>query len=138
MTNSFITAEPSLIEIVETEPLIFELKDEDEVFGQVKEITSRSIGARRANVAEITLWAADIIHKHKKNEETYICLEGEGEIYLDGRIIDFPPGTRVIIRPGVQHAARPKDTHSELTFLCVSSPAFDPNDVYEDPRGRKW
>jgi len=120
------------------EPHVVELRDGDKVFGQVEEITSRSIGAERVNVAKVTLWGPDILHKHEKREETYICLEGEGELYLNGRIFDFVSGKRAIIGSGVWHAARPKEACKELILLCVSSPAFDPDDVYEDSRGRKW
>ena len=108
------------------------------LFGTVEEITSRSIGAERTNVAKVILWGPDVLHRHKEAEETYICLEGEGDIYLDGEIFDFVPGTRVIIGPGTLHAARPKGTCERLILLCISSPAFDPKDVYENYRGRTW
>ncbi|PIR72986.1 MAG: hypothetical protein COV26_00965 [Candidatus Nealsonbacteria bacterium CG10_big_fil_rev_8_21_14_0_10_36_23] len=108
------------------------------LFGTVEEITSRIVGAERTNVAKVVLWGPDVLHCHKEAEETYICLEGEGDICLDNEIFDFVPGTRVIIGPGTLHAARPKETCERLILLCVSSPAFDPKDVYEDPRGRTW
>lgn len=124
--------------IVSEKPNIVEISDRKEVFGEVEEITSRAVGAERANIVKVTLWGPDILHTHKKAEETYICVEGEGELYLDGQIVDFVPGIRVIIAPGTLHAARPKKEWGKLVLLCVASPAFDPNDVYEDPRARKW
>lgn len=119
-------------------PNIVELSDERRVFGKVEEITSRSLAAGRANISKVTLWGADFVHYHKKGEETYICLKGKGEIFLNGQIFDFIPGTRVIIRPITLHAARPKNGFDKLIFLCLSSPAFDPSDVYNDKRGRRW
>lgn len=44
----------------------------------------------------------------------------------------------MIIAPETLHAARPKKEFNKLSFLCVSSPAFNPKDVHEDSRGRKW
>jgi len=122
--------------IISEKPNIVELGDGKEMFGEVEEITSRAVGAERANVAKVTLWGADVLHAHKEAEETYICLEGEGELYLDGQIFEFIPGIRVIIKPGMLHAAKPKDRFGKLIFFCISSPAFNPVDVYEDPRGR--
>jgi len=119
---------------------IVELIDEKrkEEFGEVEEITSRDVGATQANLAKVTLYGPDYLHSHKKAEETYICVDGIGEIYLNGQILDFTPGTRVIIRPGTLHAARPKEILRKLVFWCISSPPFNPKDDYYDPKGRDW
>jgi mannose-6-phosphate isomerase-like protein (cupin superfamily) len=122
--------------IVREKPKIIELNDDKGIFGIVEEITSRAVGAERANIAKIILWGPDILHTHKETEETYICVKGEGEIFLIDQIFEFIPGVRVIVRPGILHAAKPKK--GKLVFLCVSSPAFNPKDVYNDPRGRAW
>jgi len=130
--------------IIKEKPKIIEFIDDKGifgtgVFGKAEEITSRAVGAERTNVAKITLWGPDILHTHKETEETYICVEGEGEIFLIDQIFEFIPGVRVIIRPGILHAARPKKNGRKLlVFLCVSSPAFKPEDVYNDPRDRAW
>ena len=129
-TNSFV--------LVREKAHVVELEDDKEVFGEVEEITSRAVGAERVNVAKVTLWGPDILHYHKEAEETYICLEGEGELFIDGQIFKFVPGIRAIIRPGVVHAARPKQKLGRVVFLCVASPAFSPDDVFEDSRGRIW
>lgn len=124
--------------IIHEEPNIVEFKDGDEVFGKVEEITSRDVGASRANIAKVTLWGPDVLHYHREAEETYICLEGDGELFLDGKIFNFSPGTRAIIGPWIRHAARPEKGCKELVLLCVASPAFHSDDVYEDKRRRKW
>lgn len=124
--------------LFQEKPKIVPLYDEEVYFGEVEEITSRDEGAERINVAKITLWSPDVIHYHKKGEETYICLEGEGKIFLNGQIFDFAPGVRVLIKPGTLHAARPKTDIEKLIFLCISSPAFNPKDVYKSPLGRAW
>lgn len=121
------------------EPDAVKLKDGKEVFGQAEEFTSRVLGARQSNIVKVTLWGPDILHSHRKAEETYICMGGEGEIFLENDIYRFIPRMIVIIRPKVLHAARPKRGWSKkLVFACVSAPPFDPSDVFEDSRGRNW
>ena len=124
--------------IINSKPKIVELSGNREIFGEVVVITSRELGAEQANMVIVTLWGPDALHCHKKAEETYICLEGRGEIFVDGEICLLVPGTRVIISPGTIHAARPKDPYMKVVFYCLSSPPFDPSDSYEDERGRKW
>jgi mannose-6-phosphate isomerase-like protein (cupin superfamily) len=126
--------------IITDEPREITLEDNGIVFGKVVEITSRAFGADRANVALVTLEGSDLIHHHQNGQETYICVTGEGELLLGAAtetIIPFREGVRVIVRPGTKHAARPLAGQT-LEFICVSSPAFDPADVYNDPRGRNW
>ncbi|MCK4524824.1 MAG: cupin domain-containing protein [Candidatus Andersenbacteria bacterium] len=125
-----------MTEIIIPKPEVVELDDGIEMFGEIEEITSKNLGAKHANFAKVTLWGPDFLHHHEKAEETYVCLEGEGEIILDNTIHEFLPGTRVIISPGTLHAVRPKDL--KMIFHCISSPAFDPDDVYNDERGRNW
>ncbi|MFH1551469.1 MAG: hypothetical protein ABIC36_01145 [bacterium] len=124
--------------IISEEPKIIQLNDGEKFFGSVSEITSRAVGALRANVAEVTLWGADFLHHHKEAEETYICTKGKGELYLGDNVIDFVLGVRVIIKPNTLHATRPKGEFERLTFLCVASPAFSPDDVYNHELGRRW
>ncbi len=122
----------------ERKPNIVKLQHWNDTFGEVEEITSRNLGAERANVVKVTLQGRDILHSHKEAEETYVCLEGEGELFLDDQIVKFVPGVKVIIKPGTVHAARPKRNQSKLVFLCISSPPFSSDDVINDPRGRRW
>ena len=124
----------------EPKPKVVKLKHWRDTFGEVEELISESLGAGRVGVAKVTLTSQDILHWHKETEETYICLKGEGEIFLDGEIVRFIPGVSVIIRPGTVHAARPRSRwgKDELVFFCISSPAFNPDDVINDLRGRRW
>lgn len=124
--------------IIDGAPKIVRLEDEDEVFGKVKEIIPTEAGAKKAGLAVVTLWGPDIIHHHRKAEEIYACFKGEGYIFLAGKVYNFVPGVRVIIKPGTLHAARPKKPDEKLVFLCVSSPTFDPKDMFEGPCGRIW
>jgi len=124
--------------IIHEKPKIIELRDEIGAVGKVEEFTSKSTGAVQANVTDVTLWGPFFLHHHKISEETYICSDGEGEVFLDGQIIEFGPGVRVIVKPGTVHAARPKKGCEKLVYLTVTAPAEDPSDNIFDPRGRAW
>jgi len=124
--------------IIHEKPKIIELRDEIGTVGKAEELTSKSTGAVQANVVDVTLWGPWILHHHKEAEETYICSEGEGELFLDGQIIAFVPGARAIIKPGTVHAARPKKGCKKLVYLTITAPAEDPSDNFFDPRGRAW
>ena len=124
--------------IINNKPKVVKLKDGDVVFGDVEEITSRAVGAERANLARVTLSGADFVHTHEGAEETYIYESGMGKILLGDKVSDFGPGTRVIIPPGTAHAVKPANSFPRVVFLCISGPPFDPEDVHSDPRGRNW
>lgn len=66
-------------------------------------------------------------HYHKKLTETYVILEGEGWMELDGERIPVKPLTTIKIRPGCRHRAI-----GQLTVLNFVIPAFDPGDEWFD------
>ena len=66
-------------------------------------------------------------HYHKKLTETYIVLEGEGWLELDGERIPLKPLTTVKIHPGCRHRAV-----GQLKVLNIVMPVFDPADEWFD------
>jgi len=66
-------------------------------------------------------------HYHKKLTETYVVLEGEGWLELDGDRIPLKPLTTVKIKPGCRHRAVGK-----LKMLNIVLPVFDPEDEWFD------
>lgn len=126
--------------VLRKEPKIIDLEDDKEIFGEIKELISKELGSGQTGVgaAEVTLWGPDFIHHHRKTGEIYIWREGKGKIFLDGEILPFNSGARIIIGPGTNHAAAPDPDCVQLVFLCISVPAFDPIDFHKDPRGREW
>ena len=66
-------------------------------------------------------------HYHKTLTETYIVLEGEGYLELDGERIPLKPLTTVRIPPGCRHRAVGK-----LKVLNLVQPRFDPADEWFD------
>lgn len=65
-------------------------------------------------------------HYHKKLTETYIVIEGEGYLELDGDQVPLKPGVVVTIPPGVVHRAV-----GDLYINNIVVPAFDPDDEFE-------
>jgi mannose-6-phosphate isomerase-like protein (cupin superfamily) len=63
------------------------------------------------------------LHYHRKTEEVYYIVAGEGVIELDGEQHTLTPGTAVWIPPGVKHRG-----WGDFETLIITSPAFDPKD----------
>jgi len=66
-------------------------------------------------------------HYHRKLTETYVVVEGEGWLELDGERVPLRPLTAVTIRPGCRHRAVGK-----LKLINFVVPAFDPEDEWFD------
>lgn len=67
------------------------------------------------------------LHYHKRLTETYVVLQGEGYLEVDGDKVPLKPLTSVTIRPGCRHRAV-----GQLTLLNFVVPAFDPADEWFD------
>ena len=80
-----------------------------------------------ASVHIVDIHADSRVHFHKKMTETYVVLEGEGQIELDGERFDVKPMTAIMIRPGCRHRAI-----GNLKILNIPVPAFDPHDEWFD------
>ena len=78
-----------------------------------------------AHLVEISAEART--HYHKRLTETYVVIEGEGWLEVDGERIPLKPLTAVTIRPGCRHRAVGK-----LKLLNFVVPAFDPEDEWFD------
>lgn len=67
------------------------------------------------------------VHYHKKLTETYLILEGQGHIELDGELVPVRPMTAIMIKPGCRHRAVGK---LRVAIFCI--PPFDPEDEWFD------
>src|SRR5688572_3142609 len=79
------------------------------------------------SVHMVTISSDARTHYHKNMTETYVVLEGSGELELDGERVPLKPMTSVMIKPGCRHRAIGK-----LTILNIAVPKFDPADEYFD------
>ena len=99
-----------------------------EIIGFITEITSKNVGAEKANKANVILWDRDCVHYHEEAEEQYHCISGSGFIYLNNDVFEFNHGDTVIIPPGIRHAAGTRNSSKLISFTCISSPPYDPQD----------
>lgn len=58
------------------------------------------------------------LHKHKKHEELYFFLSGEGEFQVDGKVFPVTEGTVVRVAPAGERSVRNNGT-CPLVMLCV-------------------
>jgi mannose-6-phosphate isomerase-like protein (cupin superfamily) len=59
-------------------------------------------------------------HSHSILEELYVFLEGEGQMGLDGEVVDVHPGTVVSVSPGVMRTWRcVPESPGALRWLCI-------------------
>ncbi|MCH5336350.1 MAG: cupin domain-containing protein, partial [Campylobacter sp.] len=59
-------------------------------------------------------------HKHKQNEEVYICIKGTGIITLDGEKIELKEGSAVRVAPSVSRTIE-NSGNDEFGFICVQA-----------------
>lgn len=69
-------------------------------------------------------------HYHKRAEEIYFILEGEGTMEIDGEEQTVSPGDGILIPPGAWHTIRADSTN--LRFLCCCAPPYSHDDTYFD------
>ena len=93
--------------------------------GQARRAFARDGSPASVHVVDITANAK--MHYHKATTETYVVLEGQGRIELDGVIFPLKPLTAVRILPGCRHRAL-----GTMRILNVCIPPFDPADEFED------
>ena len=66
-------------------------------------------------------------HYHKKTEEFYVLLDGEGTIEIDGEERRVAPGDAILIPPGAWHQIT---ASTALRFLCCCAPPYSHEDTY--------
>ena len=59
------------------------------------------------------------VHAHKQNEELYIILEGEGELFIDGKEIKVGKGDAVRIDPDGKRCFRAGK--NGIKMICIQS-----------------
>jgi mannose-6-phosphate isomerase-like protein (cupin superfamily) len=64
-------------------------------------------------------------HVHREEDDAFYILEGEMTFLLAGKEVAAPPGTFVLVPPGVEHAFR-NDNEQPVRMLNLHAPAgFD-------------
>lgn len=71
----------------------------------------------------VTHITAGELHYHKRTEEIYYVVEGQGVLELDGEQVVLTVGTAVYIPPGVRHRG-----WGDFRAVIVTTPAFEAQD----------
>jgi mannose-6-phosphate isomerase-like protein (cupin superfamily) len=66
-------------------------------------------------------------HYHRRSEEIYFVLGGEGTLEIEGELREVGPGDAALIPPGAWHQIR---AALPLRFLCCSAPAYSHEDTF--------
>lgn len=56
------------------------------------------------------------LHQHRKHEEMYLFIKGEGQFQIDGEVIDVHPGTFLRVLPDAMRAWR---NNSAEDLYCI-------------------
>lgn len=65
-------------------------------------------------------------HSHEDLEETFYCIQGKGQIRVDGKVVDVEINDVVYVKPGELHQLiNPSDTEI-FKLVCIVTPPFTP------------
>jgi mannose-6-phosphate isomerase-like protein (cupin superfamily) len=83
----------------------------------------------KQSLAEATLAAGQSTqrHYHRRSEEIYFILSGEGRMELDGEIRRVGEGDAILIPPGAWHTI---SAEKPLRFLCCCAPPYSHDDTF--------
>ena len=86
--------------------------------------------------------AVPFVHSHTENEELYVVLEGEGELYLDGEVMAIKKGDALRIDPAGRRAIHAA-AGSALRFICIQTRAgslrkFTADDAVMEKEKAPW
>ena len=60
------------------------------------------------------------LHKHKENEEVYICVKGKGQLLLNEELVDMKEGTIVRVATGAERAIR-NNSEDLFSFIVIQA-----------------
>ena len=63
------------------------------------------------------------IHTHEKEVDNILVLEGEGEIFVNGKWQDLKKGDIIVVPPGEEHGVKAKGEKGLLCYI-VHAPAL--------------
>ena len=100
--------------------------------GEGRRVGNVEFLARTADTPRFTFGIIDFApgraleeHVHDDEDDAFYILEGELTFILDDGALKAPPGTFVLVPPGVRHGLR-NDTDARVKILNIHAPAgFD-------------
>ncbi|WP_455577734.1 cupin domain-containing protein [Anaerosinus sp.] len=92
--------------------------------GKGKYFIGQDIGLTGCEVSINCLPAGEsvpFVHAHKKNEELYIIIDGNGIFFIDGEEFPVQEGSLIRVSPNGQRAL--KAGEQDLYFICIQAQA---------------
>ncbi len=92
--------------------------------GKGKYFIGQDIGLTGCEVSINCLSAGQsvpFVHAHKKNEELYIIIDGNGIFFIDGEEFPVQEGSLIRVSPNGQRAL--KAGEQDLYFICIQAQA---------------
>ena len=96
----------------------------------VQEIVShRNSSAKNQSLAKVTIQPGNSVfeHYHKKTEELYHIIDGEGTMVVDDEKRTIGVGETVIILPGQKHKIE-NHGNTDLVMLVMCAPGYEDED----------
>lgn len=99
-------------------------------------ITEETTGATRLSLAIMHCPAGSVVkpcHSHRDVEEVCLILEGEGQAWIDGQVLQFGDGDAVFFPANSMHMVR-NTGDRVLRAVCVFAPPTSPEsyELHED------
>jgi mannose-6-phosphate isomerase-like protein (cupin superfamily) len=107
-------------------------KKEPDICGEVIELFNEHSHVNNAmSIATVFIdpGKESIAHFHKKMEEIYYIINGEGKIFINGDETNLEAGHAIYLPVGAVHKIK-NTGKSILKFVSIDSPIFDENDIY--------
>lgn len=95
----------------------------------VRELLHPSVvPALKTSLAEAVVKAGQstVPHRHMKTDEIYYCLEGQGELFINGQSLPFAPGKFYLIPKNSLHHLK---ASTALRLLCICTPPYSHEDT---------
>ena len=96
-----------------------------------KILDTENSGLKKVEIAMCIFNPGEIaaLHYHKKMEEIYFILEGEGQVELDGEWLPVKSEDCMAIPIGVKHRMKNTSRDKALKFLSINSPEWRLSDM---------
>jgi mannose-6-phosphate isomerase-like protein (cupin superfamily) len=92
-------------------------------------ITELSNSAKNADaslaIARVETGVTTQLHALTATTETYIVIDGTGQMEVDGQVFGIAAGDQVVIPPGVAQRVT-SEGETDLRFYCLCTPRFQP------------
>lgn len=87
-------------------------------------------GSRNLSVAQAVVapGGSTLPHLHRRTEEVYYVLEGEGVLRRGAHSARIGPGAALLIPPGVEHSLTCVGSEA-LRILCLCAPPYEDEDT---------